>query len=78
MVIVCLSCSLGCGCRLSWAKVGGGGNVCGRFKFWRIGVNESNSGTIEVVGGGGYEIIEFRRVGGGSGGNLEFGLSTIM
>ena len=57
----------------SLALVGGGGDVCGRFKFWRGGGGESNGGIIEVVGGGGCEIIEFRRVGGGesNGGTIE-------
>ena len=31
-----------------------------------------------MVGGGGCKIIEFRRVGGGGGDYLEFGLSTII
>ena len=62
----------------SSALIGGGGKVCERLEFRRVGVDESNGGLVEVVGGGGCEIIEFRRVGGGGGGNLEFGLFIII
>ena len=50
--------------------------------FRRVEGGGSNGGTIEVVGGGGCEIIEFRRIGGGGDIDLEiigvrsFGLSV--
>ena len=72
MVNVCWSWRLGCGCRISWVEVGGGGN-CGRVKLWRVGFKDSNGGIIEVVGRDWCEIIEFQRVGGGGGDTLEIG-----
>ena len=58
-------------CRVSRAKVGGGG--CEVREFRRVEGGGSNFGTIEVVGEGSYEKREFRRVegGGSNGGAIE-------
>ena len=61
----------------SLALVGGGGIFCGRLKLWRVEFKYSNGGIIEVAGGGWGEIIELRRVRGGGGDTLEFGLAII-
>ena len=82
---------VGGGCKVGLIEVVGGGG-CEMENFDGVGGGGSNVGTSEVVGGGGIEVvgegrgvmINFRRVGGGDGVNLDifgfrrFTLSEII